>query len=101
MENRDTCIMINSREEFQQACVCTDDLPEIDFNAYTLIVGQTDLLIYQYVLEHWIVEENLLTLHLLIHGSGGPQESQTKYYWGIYPKLPKKPFDVELKYVFK
>ena len=37
----ESCMMINSRQEFQQAYMGTKELPDIDFGQYTLLIGRT------------------------------------------------------------
>ena len=35
-----SCLMINSRQEFQDAYMGTKELPDVDFSNYTLIIGR-------------------------------------------------------------
>jgi len=99
----DACLLINSISEFQQACVCTDVLPEIDFDLYTLIIGRYRVRNPCYLVsELKIVENNNLTLLIDVVNLNKecPQTvSIDKYHWEIYPKLSDKPFIV--KYLFE
>jgi hypothetical protein len=45
-----------------------------------------------------MIEDNVLTLLLRIHSGGGVDGGYFMSYWGIYPKLPDKPFYVEYEY---
>jgi len=96
----DTCFLINNIFEFQQACVCTDDLPEIDFDKFTLIIGKK---YYgwsaMWFVDQKIIEDSALTLVVQKYYSpNGFDGAPAKNHWGIYPKLPNKPFYVEYKY---
>lgn len=90
-----SCLMINSRQEFQDAYMGTKELPDVDFSNYTLIIGRvwgndtsyklnsvllTDMT-ENYELEtkmlHYVDRLALLTAVII-------------YYWRLYPKLEKK-----------
>ena len=44
-EWKDTCFLINSKEEFESMLLCDKDLPIIDFSLYSVIVGKKTCLI--------------------------------------------------------
>ena len=95
---RDTCILINNIYEFQQSYECEKKLPYIDFDKFTLIIGKKHLQSrpsYCFC-EQKIVEDSVLTQIIkFYYGGGGSDMRDTWYHWGIYPKLPDKPFYVE------
>ena len=97
---KDTILIINNMNEFSAAYICTDDLPKIDFNIYTLIIGKKAVGSSSiHFLDQKIVEGTLLTLNITYYDEeNGSSAIGSKYHWGIYPKKPNKPFHV--KYVF-
>lgn len=73
------------------------DLPEIDFNKYSLIVG------YVYTVDearnrikdHRAIKEfNKIQLYLKYYLAGGMDFGQVNYHILLYPKLPNNPVDV-------
>ena len=94
--NLDTCFIINSMHAFGEAFECDMIIPYIDFENYTLIIGKHKISsIGCYVKEQKIVENSCLTLLTTIYPHGSLPSGGTCYYWGIYPKLPKKQLYVE------
>ena len=94
---KDTCIIINNVSEFQQSYMCDESLPEIDFEKITLVIGKNRVF-YSCVdfVEQKIIEDSTLTLLVYKYDFGsGAAVIQDKYHWGIYPKLPNKPFSVK------
>ncbi len=101
----DTCVMINSVDEFQaydftdheDYGIMTFELPSIDFNAYTLVIGQymapthgIDL-----VAQRIVVEPKEITMNILLRSTGiTTADKWKKEYWGLYPKLPQLPISV-------
>jgi len=91
----DTCFLIRSISELQHACVCTDVLPEIDFDLYTLIIGKVRVGNPCYLVsELMIIENSILTLlvDVVRLDQTCPQIPTVKYHWGLYPKLSDKQF---------
>jgi len=97
----DTCLMINTIDEFRDAYECTGNLPEIDFDNYTLIIGKVRMGAGgYYVSEQKIIKVCTLVLSVEVdynEDEGQPAVFCVIYYWGLYPKLPNKPFYVEYK----
>jgi hypothetical protein len=98
-----TYLVISTMDEFRHAYKCTDDLPEINFDNYTLVIGKravsrTGI----FVSNQKIIETCDLTFHVevTVESSGLPSGS-ILYYWGIYPKLPNKPFYVKYEYKYE
>ena len=83
--------LINSRKEFEKISAC-DNLPEIDFDSYSLIIGQREVPRFSYgndLVEQTILESTNLTLNIAIKNAMY-QSFNTFRHWGIYPKLSKK-----------
>lgn len=95
--NDESCLMINSRQEFQDAYMGTEELPGIDFNQYTLIVGRTwgedgSYRLGKIVLRDMGLTYELETQLLRYHyeNMGVTLAIRTIYYWRLYPKLDIK-----------
>ena len=101
-DENDGCIMINSMDELIKNMVCSSIVPpEIDFNLYTLIVGQHQMPnSYYYIVEQNIVESGrsrlILNLRVKLPDDGHWPAFSKLYYWGIYPKLENKTINVNL-----
>ena len=81
------CFLINSTEEFEAVAPPSVVLPVIDFEKYTLIIGQ-----------HLLGESGKMTLNLVYSRMGGasPTVITTFYVWGLYSKLPGSAIDVKI-----
>ena len=106
------CFLINSTEEFEAVAppsvVLPDrmafelNLPVIDFEKYTLIIGQHLLGDPGYSFEKQAVdtdtESGKMTLNLVYSRMGGasPTVITTFYVWGLYSKLPGSAIDVKI-----
>lgn len=96
---RDTeCFVINSMEEFKAVAPPAVELPVIDFEKYTLIIGQHWMGHPGYNFEKQAVdtESDKMTLNLVYKElKGGTPASMTIFYfWGLYTKLPEKTLTV-------
>lgn len=97
----ESCHVINSREEFEQADKGNQELPDVDFSRYTLIIGRTYGVNGDCKLEDVTLRdkgdfyelETTVRYHV---GGSGTQAHVDFYYWRLYPKLEKK--DVIVKY---
>jgi len=98
--HEDTCLMINTMDEFRSIYKCTGDLPEIDFNIYTLVIGKKKVNnLGYYISAQKVITDCALTLYLELDKEEIISPSVGLIcYWGIYPKLPNKPVFVELKF---
>ena len=105
----DTCVMINSVEEFQtinfsdfESADMTFELPPIDFDVYTLVIGQYGAPSHGVSLvEHRVViESKEITMNILLKSWDTLHTTDTwkKEYWGLYPKLPQLPIRVVRKF---
>lgn len=90
----DSYLMINSREDFQKAYMGTKELPEIDFDKYTLIIGRTWGNDSSYELADVFLRDdgdNYLLDACLWHHNGFAFFAIVRiYYWRLYPKLAQK-----------
>jgi hypothetical protein len=66
-----------------------------------LIIGKAQLYLWQaFFAEQKIIENSVLTLSVHVHiPDAGSLSEPVKYHWGIYPKLPDKPFSFEYKWI--
>ena len=96
------CFLINSTEEFEAVAPPSVVLPVIDFEKYTLIIGQHLLGDPGYSFEKQAVdtdtESGKMTLNLVYSRMGGasPTVITTFYIWGLYSKLPGSAIDVKI-----
>lgn len=93
--NDESCLMINSQQEFQAAYMGTKELPEVDFNQYTLVIGRTWSSDGSYVLDKTVLYNRDFTYELeaqFLHYLNGTAFCSIIrfYYWSLYPKLEPK-----------
>jgi len=92
------CFLINSTEEFEAVAPPSVVLPVIDFEKYTLIIGQHLLGDPGYSFEKQAVdtESDKMTLNLVYKQlkGGAPAIMTIFYFWGLYDKLPEKTLTV-------
>ena len=93
--NDEGFLMINSQQEFQAAYMGTKDLPEVDFNQYTLVIGRTWGNDGSYVLDKTVLYDRDLTYELeaqFLHylNCSFVCSIIQFYYWSLYPKLEPK-----------
>ena len=96
---KDTCYVINSEDDFRSICTGITDLPSIDFDSSTLIVGVIWLKSGNSVQGHTIdLMDGELTLRLqVVEGSHYAYgcSIDDNVYWGVYPKLPSKHINIK------
>ncbi len=97
----DSCVMINSLEQYRQIDFYDDslaDLPIIDFDKYTLIIGQYSAADggYYIMSQGVVVGEEEMTMNI---GLGRYETHHLAAvelpFWGLYEKLPPKPIIVQ------
>ena len=97
-ENR-VCI-INSRQELADIYLGDKELPEIDFDKYTLVIGQQIMPVLGfYIVNKKLVEsgeEFVLKLYARNDGEVLATALQNLYFWGLYPKLAQKTISVSV-----
>ena len=84
------CLMINSTSELLSKYTGTDPFPDIDFNKYTLIVGQEMMpkSYYSVLHQELFSDGDMLRLNVYVpQMEGGYYMVQHLFYWGLYPKL--------------
>jgi hypothetical protein len=98
-ENRkfvDACVTINSAEEFGRIDFrgeTTPELPVIDFDSHTLVVGQWVNVNPRYYLASrtLVFKQNEATMKLIVGTKdGAPFASymlMPEFFWGLYPKI--------------
>jgi hypothetical protein len=95
----DACVMINSVEELPKAdwggTPFEFQYPDIDFDAYTLIIGKHVTGGLLTVVSHSIVvEQEMVTMTIWLGDTGEVGNTgaipRNVYYWGLYPKLSEK-----------
>ena len=99
IDDRDIeCFVINSMEEFEAVAPPSVELPVIDFDKYTLIIGQHWMGHPGYSFEKQVVdtESDKMTLNLVYKQlkGGTPAIMTIFYFWGLYDKLPEKTLTV-------
>ena len=92
------CFLFNSTEEFEAVAPPSVELPVIDFDKYTLIIGQHWMGHPGYSFEKQVVdtESDKMTLNLVYKQlkGGTPAIMTIFYFWGLYDKLPEKTLTV-------
>ena len=90
---RDICSVVNSRAEFEAIYSGVEELPEIDFEKYSLVIGMV-MLSGGYRIEEFNLGKttDALVVNLDIRRLDGTFLTGffPSYYWGLYEKLPKR-----------
>ena len=97
-EWKDTCFLINSKEEFESMLLCDKNLPIIDFSLYSVIVGKKNMPNSFYsIVEQSINNTQTLELNIIVHlpNEHWPAFSDM-FYWALYPKLPNKKISINI-----
>lgn len=92
----ETILVINNQKEFQEAYMGTKNLPIVDFNMYTLVIGRTWGYSCSCKLSEIILNDNSLNYELetkIYHYVDrlAPAAIEDIFYWRLYPKLALKP----------
>lgn len=98
--NNTKCFLINSMEEFKAIAPSSLELPTIDFDKYTLIIGGHLLGSPKYTLMKQTVHKETaeISLNLIYQQMNGasPTIITTFYFWGLYTKLTNKTIKVDV-----
>ncbi len=91
-QDSDLCLIINSSREFREIYSGEKDLPKIDFNRYTLIIGKVRMPeSFFYVTRQYVTINNndaVLNLDIApVSREGSWPALSTLYFWGLYSKL--------------
>lgn len=96
--DNDTLHVINDKAQFRAMYQCSNELPDINFDKYTLVLGSKVLFsLYDYAVEEqYIVMGDTPTLYLRVREpvNGSWTSLGTLYYWAIYPKINSKKITV-------
>ena len=100
-EEGDFSYVINSKKELQAAYSCKEELPEIDFDRYSLVIGQKRMPNSYYAVSNQkiIVQTKTLELNIVAEtlSEGVWPSFSMMYYWGVYPKLPNLKLNVNIE----
>ena len=92
--------VINSRQELADVYLGDKELPVIDFDRYTLIIGQQILpyLGFYVAKKELLAGDDGLILHLYARNDGESLSCalQNLYFWGLYPKQSQKTITVNV-----
>ena len=95
---KDMVYIINSQQELADIYVKKKKLPEIDFEKYTLIIGQQIMpyLGFYVAKKKLSLGDNGLILNLYAKNDNDvlPCALQNLYFWGLYPKQSQKTITV-------
>ena len=96
------CYLINSMEEFRAAYQGDEQLPEVDFDRYSVLVGRTYRIDGSESLRSFslVDEGDHYLMAIVILRNINPNYGYTcdigdLFYWNIYPKLETKPITIE------
>ena len=98
----DICMIINDKEELSCNYTGKRTLPEIDFQNYTLVIGQKvlDDRYHPLIRQELVVVKGQLDIKLYVPEPDEKmiyhKEPQYLYFWGIYPKFKVKKASINL-----
>jgi hypothetical protein len=100
-DRKNRCVVINSAEELKALMnpSFTGDLPAMDFDKHSLVIGQLLVPTKGYALmdQSLDVGADRITLNLTVEVPPGVRYPFGElYYWSIHPKLPTMPLDVNV-----
>lgn len=99
----DTCTVINSAEEFGQIDFShlgvSPDLPYVDFEKYTLVVGQWKPMNSGQYLHRQLLSSDfgMKKMNLIVKTTEGihQQYAPIQIFWGVYPKFERQTISTE------
>lgn len=99
------CIIINNKEEFEEAYMGELTLPAIDFFKYTLIIGKIFMGAGTFIdnLDIKQIDDNKVSLavHCITDTKGGYIDAMyDHYYWELFPKFHASEIEVEINREF-
>ena len=83
------CFVINDVDDFKAVVPESVTLPEIDFDKYTLIIGQVVMGNPGYLFVSQSIHSDTLKVVYKNLGGASPAVITSYYFWGLYDKLPK------------
>ena len=97
------CLVIDSMDEFRAVAPAGVELPEIDFDNYTLIIGCmcAGEPSYDFVSQKIHVESDRMILIVEYRYNDGIALAVEVFYtfWGLYPKLPEGEVELDLRVI--
>jgi hypothetical protein len=93
------CYVINNTDELLSKYIGVDPFPIIDFNKYTLIVGQKIMpeSFYTILRQELLSKGDELILNVYVPKmNGGYCAFQHLFFWGLYPKLQSTQISVNI-----
>ena len=104
---QDTCYVVNSYEDFRSIYFGEDKLPEVDFDTYTLIVGQHFCDAFRFAVMSEIYpkkqvfsekegEYALDIYYTLSKDSIWLNADVYAHFWGMYPKINAKEIKIDI-----
>ena len=103
-ELRDTCFQVNNSEAIEPKCFGDQEIPEIDFEKQTLLVGKVWAPCLGCMLEEQSVNvtDDFVIVNLVISEPiTALTELEAIYFWGIYDKLPDEKIVLKKKSVIR
>lgn len=101
--DRTKCVVIDNMDEFRDIAPVGIDLPKIDFDKHTLIIGCVILggYIYDFISQKIYSESDRIILSLEFNYIDGISLDEDVFYafWGLYPKLPDREIELDVKYI--
>lgn len=97
--NQNVCRIINSKQELEKYYEGERELPAIDFNAYTLVVGQQRMGYSRCYAEKFTLRRgyNCVVLNLYVNSPDSHYDVITNmYYWGLCSKFYAKNVTVSI-----
>ena len=97
--DENACLVINNSDELLSKYTGVDPFPNVDFNKYTLIVGQEMMpeSFYTILRQELTVKNGKLTLNIYVPElDGGYSMIQHLFYWGLYPKIQSSSISVKI-----
>ena len=90
------CFVINDVDDFNAVAPESVTLPKIDFDKYTLIVGQVLMGNPGYSFVSQSIHADTLKVVYKNLGGASPARMTYFYYWGLYEKLPKAVVNIDV-----
>ena len=90
------CFIINDVDDFNAVAPESVTLPEIDFDKYTLIIGQVVMGSPGYRFVSQSIHTDTLKVVYKNLGGVSPTIMTSYYFWGLYDKLPKAVVNIDI-----
>ena len=88
--------VINDVDDFKAVAPESVTLPEIDFDKYTLIIGQVVMGSPGYRFVSQSIHTDTLKVVYKNLGGASPTTMTSYYFWGLYDKLPKAVVNIDI-----